>query len=92
MLKILVLQTLYNLRDHAIGFQIRDRLSCMRFLPMGLEDVVPDAKTIWLFVEQLTRAYAIKALFADSGAWLKAKGYLAMATQIIDASIIGAPR
>jgi IS5 family transposase len=92
MFKILVLLTLYTPRDDAIEFQNRDRLSCMRFLRMGLEDVVPDAKTIWLFGEQLTRAYAIKAVFADSDARLKDKGYLAMPTQIIDTSIIAAPR
>jgi IS5 family transposase len=89
---ILVLETLYALWDDAIEFQTRDRLSCIRFLPMGLEDAVPDTKTIWLFREQVTRADAIKALFADFDAWLKAKGYLAMPAQIIDASIIAAPR
>ncbi|GJE18979.1 hypothetical protein AIGOOFII_3717 [Methylobacterium marchantiae] len=35
---------------------IRDRLSFMRFLGLGFEDAVPDAKTVWLFREQLTRA------------------------------------
>ena len=56
MFKILVLQTLYTLSDDATEFQIRDRLSFMRFLGLGLEHPVPDAKTIWLFREQLTRA------------------------------------
>ena len=55
MFKILLLQTLYTLSDDATEFQIRDRLSFMRFLRLGLEDRVPDAKTIWLFREQLTR-------------------------------------
>ena len=41
------------------GRQIRDRLSFLRFLGLGLGDPVPDAKTIWLFREQLTRAGAI---------------------------------
>ena len=64
----------------------------MRFLGLGLEDPVPDVKTIWLFREQLTRAGAITDLFADFDAWLKRKGYLAMSGQIVDASIIQAPR
>ena len=34
-------------------FMIRDRLSFMRFLGLGLNDTVPDAKTIWLFRERL---------------------------------------
>ena len=92
MFRILILQTLYTLSDDATEFQIRDRLSFMRFLRLGLEDPVPDAKTIWLFREQLTRAGAITTLFADFDAWLKAQGYLAMSGQIVDASIIAAPR
>jgi hypothetical protein len=35
-----------------------DRLSFMRFLGLGLEDRVPDARTIWLFREKLTTAGA----------------------------------
>lgn len=87
-----MLQTLYTLSDDATEFQVRDRLSFIRFLQLGLEDPVPDAKTIWLFREQLTRAGAIAELFADFDAWLKGRGYLAMSGQIVDASIIAAPR
>jgi transposase, IS5 family len=92
MFKILVLQTLYTLSDDAAEFQIKDRLSFMRFLGLGLHDRVPDAKTIWLFREQLTRAGAIRELFASFDAHLKARGHLAMSGQIVDASIIAAPR
>ncbi len=92
MFNILILQTLYTLSDDATEFQIRDRLSFMRFLRLGLEDPVPDAKTIWLFREQLIRAGAIEPLFADFDIWLKGQGYLAMSGQIVDATIIAAPR
>jgi IS5 family transposase len=92
MFKILVLQSFCTLWDDAIEFQIGDRLSCMRFLRMGLDEAVPDATTIWRFGEQVTRADAIKALFAASDAWLMGKGHLAMPAQIIGASIIAAPR
>ncbi len=64
----------------------------MRFLGLGLHERVPDAKTIWLFREHLTRAGAITDLFATFDAHLKARGYLAMSGQIVDASIIAAPR
>src|SRR5262249_43011107 len=40
MFKILVPQTLYNLADEQVEYQIRDRLSFMRFLGLGLEDTV----------------------------------------------------
>ena len=91
MFKIMVLQTLYTLSDNATEFPIRDRLSFMRFVRLGLEDRVPDARTIWLFREQLTRAGAIMALFAEFDTWLKRQGFLMMSGQIIDASIIAAP-
>jgi len=38
MFKTLVLSALYNLSDDQIEYQIRDRLSFMRFLGLGLED------------------------------------------------------
>ena len=64
MFKVLVLQTLYTLSDDQTEYQLRDRLSFMRFVGLALHDPVPDAKTIWLFREQLTRAGAIERLFA----------------------------
>ncbi len=38
--KVLVLQALYNLSDDAMEYQLRDRLSFMRFAGLGLEDAV----------------------------------------------------
>lgn len=92
MFKILVLQALYNLSDDQAEFMIRDRLSFMRFLDLGLSDRVPDAKTIWLFREMLTEAKAIDKLFRVFDDRLKESGYLAMSGQIIDATLVEAPR
>ena len=92
MFKILVLQALYSLGDDAAEFLIRDRLSFMRFLGLGLGDTVPDAKTIWLFREHLVRAKAMEKLFARFDAALAEKGYLAMGGQIIDATVVASPR
>ena len=92
MFQVLVLQTLYTLSDDPTEYQIRDRLSFMRFLGLALEDRVPDAKTIWLFREQLTRAGAIERLFQRFDAVLRAAGYLAMGGQIVDATVIQARR
>lgn len=78
MFKVLVLQALYSLSGDACEFQIRDRLSFMRFLGLGLGDRVPDAKTIWLFREQLVQARAIDKLFACFDDALHGAGYLAM--------------
>lgn len=92
MFKVLVLQSLYNLSDEKMEFQIRDRLSFMRFLGLSLGDAVPDEKTIWLFREQLTEAGVIKRLFEEFDQFLEEKGFCARKGQIIDASIVGAPR
>jgi len=63
MFKILVAQSLYNLSDKAVEYQILDRMSFMRFSGFQPGDSVPDAKTIWLFREQLTQAEWIARLF-----------------------------
>ena len=56
MFKVLVLQASHSLSDERTEYLIRDRLSFMRFLGLGLADTVPDANTIWTFREALTRA------------------------------------
>ena len=90
--KILVIQATNNLSDERAEFLINDRLSFMRFLGLGLEDRVPDARTIWLFREKLTTAGAIKRLFEQFDAMLRQAGYIAMSGQIVDASLVAAPR
>src|SRR6516164_9294940 len=42
MFKTLVLQASHNLSDERTEYLIRDRLSFMRFLGLGLADTVPD--------------------------------------------------
>ena len=97
MFKTLVLQASYNLSDERTEYLIRDRLWFMHFLGLGLADTVPDANTIWTFREALTRAQivgkpAIEVLFERFDATLTAAGFLAMSGQIIDASIVAAPK
>lgn len=92
MFKILVLQALYNLGDDQTEFVINDRLSFMRFLGLLIGDDVPDAKTIWLFREHLTQAGAVENLFTRFDKHLAKSGYLAMGGQIVDATIVAAPK
>lgn len=77
MFKVLVLQTLYTLSDDQTEYQLRDRLSFMRFVGLALHDPVPDSKTIWLFREQLTRAGTIERLFERFDRTLRDRGVLA---------------
>jgi len=92
MFKILVIAAMDNLSDERAEFLINDRMSFMRFLGLSLADRVPDARTIWLFREKLTRAGAIESLFARFDAALRASGFMAMSGQIVDATLVAAPR
>jgi IS5 family transposase len=92
MFKGLLLQAMHTLSDERCEYLIRDRRSLMRLLGLGLVDPVPDANTIWNFREALKRADPVAALFQRFDAALRAAGYLAMSGQIVDASIVAAPR
>jgi hypothetical protein len=86
----LVIQTTNTRSDERTEFLIKDRLSFMRFLGLKLSDRVPDARTIWLFREKLTKAGAIGPLFERFDVTLRQSGYIAMSGQIVDASLIAA--
>ena len=92
MFKVLILQTQNNLSDERCEFDLRDRLTWMRFLGLGLGDAVPDANTIWTFREALTKAGAIERLFELFDRKLRVAGYLAMSGQLVDATIVSAPK
>ena len=97
MFKVLILQAAHSLSDERAEYLIKDRLSFMRFLGLGLADAVPDANTIWTFREALTRARidgqpAIEVLFKAYDVALIEAGFLATGGQIIDASIVAAPK
>jgi transposase, IS5 family len=92
MFKVLILQTQNNLSDERCEFYLRDRLTWMRFLGLGLGDAVPDANTIWTFREALTKAGAILRLFELFDRELRVAGYLAMSGQLVDATIVSVPK
>lgn len=92
MFKVLVLQHLYNLADDQTEYQIRDRYSFCRFLGLTPEGRVPDAKTIWLFRERLKILELVDELFAELMGQIEAAGYIPRRGQIVDASMVAAPR
>lgn len=92
MFKVLVLASMHNLSDERMEFLIRDRLSWLRFLGFKIGDATPDQKTIWFFREKLTQAGAFKALFAAFEDQLRTRGYKPAGGQIVDASLVAAPR
>jgi IS5 family transposase len=92
MFKVLILQALYNLSDNRMEFQIRDRLSFMRFLGIKMEDEMPDEKTIWAYREVLIQGRVLQKLFDKFGNFLERKGYGASSGSIVDASIVEVPK
>ena len=90
--KVLVLQRIYNLGDDQTEYQINDRMSFMRFLGLGLGDRVPDAKTIWLYRDTLTKANVIRELFDLFNAQLEDAGLITHTGTIVDATFVEAPR
>ena len=92
MLRMLILQSLYNLSDEQIEYQVCDRMSFTRFLKLGIEDRIPDGTTLWLFREKLSKAGLIETLFERFGQHLEAKGYIARGGQMVDATIVPVPQ
>ena len=92
MFKVLILAAQNNVSDERMEFLIRDRLSWLRFLGFDLGKPTPDENTIRAFRERLTDAGAIEALFDEFDNQLKGSGYLPMGGQIVDATLVSAPR
>lgn len=90
--KMLVLQALHGLSLAQTSYMVRDRLSWMRFCGLGPGDTVPDANTLWDFREALTAARALDKAFERLDRAIGAAGYLPMGGQIIDATLVAAPK
>ena len=69
-----------------------NRHSFCRFLGRGLEDKLPDARTIWLFRAQLTRHERHKTLFERFDQQGVSQGCRARKGQGMDAGFMDVPR
>lgn len=81
--RLLVLQAMHGLSLAQTGLLVAGRLSWMRFRGPGPGDAVSDADTLWDFRE---------ALFARLDRAITEAGCLPMAGQIVDATLVAAPR
>ncbi|UTW12085.1 IS5 family transposase [Marinobacterium rhizophilum] len=91
MVRILVLKRLYNLSDEQMEYQLLDRMSYQRFCGLTHASNIPDRTTIWTFENRIGEAGA-QALFDGVADQLMRKGYIARGGQIIDATLVPAPR
>ena len=82
----------YNLADDRVEEQIRDRLSFRDFLGLAFSDIVPDAKTIWFFAEQLKDLGLERVLFDRFNEELERAGFQVKSGLIMDGSIVEVPR
>ena len=92
MFKVLILQAQHNLSDARMEFMIRDRLSWMRFLGFDLGAPTPDENTIRLFRNKLTETGTLRRVMKAFDWQLHKKGYIPMSGQIVDASLVPAPK
>jgi IS5 family transposase len=90
--KMLYLQAQHGLSFEATEHLVRDRLSWMRFCGLTIADPVPDANTLWDFREALIAAGAFDRLFERLDKAIKDAGFIPMGGQIVDASLVAAPR
>jgi IS5 family transposase len=92
MFKIILLKRFYNLSDEQAEYQITDRLSFKEFLGLSSGDRVPDARTIWLFQNNLVQKNLEESLFAQFRNYLDNLGLFVNEGKIIDASFVEVPR
>lgn len=92
MVRILVLQHLYNLSDEALEYQLLDRLSFQRFCGLRHSSTIPDANTLWVFRERVSAAGGADTLFDAVQRQLQQHGFIARGGQIVDATLVEAPK
>jgi len=92
MFKILLLKRFYHLGDDQAEYQINDRVSFKEFLGLSSGDRVPDARTIWLFQENVVKTHLEEALFGLFNRHLDGLGLFFNEGKIVDASFVEVPR
>jgi IS5 family transposase len=88
MVKMLVLQSMYNLSDPELERQANDRISFLKFL--GFPEKIPDRSTVWYFRERLARTGKEKAIWNELQRQLDEKGLEIKKGVIQDATFITA--
>ena len=72
MIKVMFLQSMFNMVDEQAETLIKDRISFMKFL--DYPDQYPDARTIWLFRERLSKTGKDRIIWNELQRQLELKG------------------
>ena len=92
MFKVPIVQAQHNLSDAKMEFMIRDRLSWMRSFGFALGGAMPDENTIRHFRNRVTETGTLKRVMKAFDWQLHKKGYIPMSGQIVDATLVLAPK
>jgi len=85
-LKILFLQSWYNISDEELEFQIHDRLSFQQFL--DFPESIPDYSTIWRFREELAEGNILEKIWDELQSQIQARNIEVKKGTIQDATFI----
>ena len=86
MIKVLFLQSMFNMVDEQAETLIKDRISFMNFLDFA--DQYPDARTIWLFRERLSRTGRNRIIWNELQRQLESKNIRVKKGSAQDATFI----
>jgi len=92
LLRIMIVQHLYNLSDPQAEEQIKDRLSFQKFIQLDTHEDVPDETTICRFRQRLIAAGLQEELLSLFNRQLEARGYIVKRTTLVDATIVESSR
>ena len=92
LLRIMILQHIYNLSDPQAEEQIKDRLSFQKFIQLDTHESVPDETTICRFRQRLIECKLHEKLLGMLNGQLEARGYIVKRTTLVDATIIQSSR
>jgi transposase, IS5 family len=88
MLRLIMLQFLYDLSDVELEEQVIDRSSFQEFAQISGQYPIPDFTTIWRFKEELIRHGTLAMIFDAIGRDLEGRGLVLKQGTIIDATVI----
>ena len=88
--KMLLLEQWFNLSDPQAEAQVKDRLSFMRFVGLGLDDDVPDETALVRFRQRMAELHT--SLLDAINDQLEAKGMVVKRGTLIDATVVQSAR
>jgi IS5 family transposase len=92
LLRVMILQHIYNLSDPQAEEQIKDRLSFQKFIQLDTQEAVPDETTICRFRQRLIECHLHEQLLEMLNGQLEARGYIVKRTALVDATIVESSR